>query len=398
MELLGNIAAAGPDGLLATLKAFQADARPEKIDLGIGVYKDEHGATPVMRAVKQAEERLLRSQSTKAYLGADGDAEFAALVGRLAMGDEGILARSAFVQTPGGTGALRLAAEIVARSASTRRVIIGTPTWINHIPICRSAGLSVVEVPVFDVATQQLDVSALLAAIGGAGAGDAILLQICCNNPHGSDPAPEQWQAIARQAADRGVLPILDLAYQGLGDGLEADSVPLRIMLSAVPEALVAISCSKNFGLYRERTGVLGLVGREAGRVAGARALALGTARTSWSMPPDHGAAIVRTILQDEALASTWGQELDGMRLRLETIRAGLSASLGRVATELSAIARQKGMFALLPLTPASIARLRERDGIYAAPDGRINIAGLTLASVDRAATALARELDRSMR
>ncbi|MEG3159390.1 aromatic amino acid transaminase [Sphingomonas sp. LB2R24] len=393
MTLLDNLPVIGADGPLAATKAFEADLRPFKADLGIGVYKDEAGATPVMRAVKAAEARLVRDQRSKSYLGLDGDQQFADEVGKLAISRSDLLERSTFMQTPGGTGALRLAMELIAARSPTRRIIVGVPGWVNYGPICREVGLDVVGVDTFDLASQRFESEGLLAAIETAKPGDAVLLQVSCHNPHGADPTPAQWHAIATAVAERGVLPVLDMAYQGFGSSLEDDARPIEWMLERSPEALIAVTCSKNFSLYRERTGALGIVGEQRSHVMGARSLALSKARICWSMPPDHGAAVVRTILQDDLLRTDWGLELEWMRQRVNDMRAALSARLDASRYDFST---HKGMFALLPLKRPSIERLRVEDGIYVSPDGRINVAGLNGENAARVLDALIREIGKS--
>ena len=282
------------------------------------------------------------------------------------------------VQTPGGTGALRLAAELIARAAPDATVWIGTPTWPNHAPIFQAAGLAVRPHAYFDDKRQAVDFDAMLASLDGMKAGDVLLLHGCCHNPTGAGFAPGEWAALTALIVRRGVMPVVDLAYQGLGDGLDADAAGMRAMLADVPEALVAYSCNKNFALYRERVGALWVLSSRPADVADVRSNMLVLARSLWSMPPDHGAAVVRLILEDPALTALWTDELDRMRARLLDVRDRLS----RGHPLLAPVRHGRGLFALLPLDPAAIATLRQDHAIYMAGSGRINIAGLTQANV----------------
>jgi aromatic-amino-acid transaminase len=377
------------DSLLRLIGAFRADPRAHKIDLGVGVFRDDSGHTPVMTAIKQAEMRLIATQDSKAYLGPEGDKGFVALLEPLVFGDDMPADRRCGLQTPGGTGALRLGAELLAR-AGVRRILIGQPSWANHAPVFAAAGIVVVPHAMFDMDRQAIDLPALRAAIGRAEAGDAILLHGCCHNPTGIDPAPDDWQAIAAAIADSRLLPFIDLAYQGLGDTMASDAAGMRAVVAAVPFALVAYSCDKNFGLYRERTGALWATvpDGDAREVVLSNLLAL--ARANWSMPPDHGAATVRIVLDDERLAADWRRELDALRGRLQRLRADL-AGLGQAGSiDLAPLARGKGMFATLPLSPTQIEWLRATHGIYMAGSGRINIAGFAPGDVARFGEALA--------
>lgn len=386
----GELAAQPADALLGLIALHRADKRPQKIDLGVGVFRDDAGVTPVLRTVKAAEAILLETQMTKAYLGAEGDAAYTALLGGVLFGDRPADERLHGVQTPGGTGALRLGAELVARAGRTAQVWIGTPTWPNHAPIFAEAGLSIRSHRFYDAATGRVDFDAMLADLAEARAGDILLLHGCCHNPTGADLTAAQWSAIANLCESRGLIPFIDLAYQGLGDGLAQDAAATRMMFAALPTALVAYSCDKNFGLYRERVGAFWVLSANGAIAERVRTNMLSLARSLWSMPPDHGAAIVRTILQDAALHSDWQHELDAMRVRLNGLRTALAATHPRLAV----IADQRGMFAMLPLPPAAVATLREEHGIYMAGNGRINIAGLRGDTVPSFAHALRPHLD----
>ena len=370
------------DPLLALIGLYKADARPGKVDLGVGVYRDEQGATPIFRAVKAAERRLVEGQTTKTYVGPEGDPVFLERLWDLTTGPAGRDLATAAVQTPGGSGAVRLAADLMARMG-VRKIWLGLPTWPNHQAIFKAAGLEVVTYPFFDVPSQTVLFDGMMDALKGAKAGEAVLLHASCHNPTGGVLAPEQWATVSALIASSGLLPLVDSAYQGFGKGLEADSAGLRTLLGAVPEALVAVSCSKNFGLYRERTGAIYAIAATKDAALSVRTNLAGLARTSYSMPPDHGAAIVSMILGDPALKADWTAELETMRMRVATIRQRLAAGLARRWQVLTAIAEQEGMFSLLPLEEADVMRLRADQAIYMPGSGRINIAGLKSAEVD---------------
>lgn len=378
------------DPLLQIIGAFRADPRADKIDLGVGVFRDPQGATPVMRAIKVAERRLVETQPSKSYLGSEGDTGFVAALASRVIGGTVAPDRVQGVQTPGGTGALRLGAELLAR-AGVPRIWIAAPSWANHAPIFAQTGVAPQLVPAFDIAAQRFDADAFVGALAAASAGDAVLLHGCCHNPTGIDPTAEEWTAIAATVAERGLVPFIDLAYQGLGDGFDADAAGARAVLAAVPWALLAYSCDKNFALYRERTGALYAVGPDATQSATLQSNLLALARTNWSMPPDHGAAAVRLVLEDAALATDWAAELESMRRRLVTVRTGLAA-LGRIGTlDLAPLAAGKGLFATLPVSPTQVGWLRETHAIYMAGSGRINVAGFTSdAAIERFGAALA--------
>ena len=379
------------DSLLALIALAEADPRPGKMDVGVGVYRDAAGNTPILQAVKAAERRLLETQRTKTYLGSQGDARFVELVkavvfGEAAAADE----RIAGVQTPGGCGALRLGAELIARADRRARILVGQPTWPNHGPLIGCAGIEMADHPYYAKESRAICFDEMMAALGRARAGDLVLLHGCCHNPTGADLDPDQWRAVAEIVAERGLVPYVDLAYQGLGNGLEADAAGTRLVVEAADQALVAQSCDKNFGLYRERTGALfvkAASARQAGIVLGNL---MSLARTMWSMPPDHGAAIVRVILDDAELRAGWRRELDSMGERIRSLRARLAAFDPRLAY----IDGQKGMFSMLPLSPEAVLELRESHGIYMAGSGRFNVVGLSDESVDRFAAAVVEKMD----
>jgi aromatic-amino-acid transaminase len=379
-----------PDSLLALIGLYRADSRPQKLDLGVGVYRDATGATPVMRAVKAAEAALVRDQPTKAYIGPEGDQRYTDLLAQIVLGPALAASdRITGVQTPGGTGALRLGADLLAVSGMKGRVWIGTPTWPNHAPIFAAAGLTVAPHAYYNNATASLDFAAMMADLAAATAGDVLLLHGCCHNPTGIGYSPTEWRTLAEMCAARGILPFIDLAYQGLGDGLEADAAGLRLIIDTVPEALVAYSCDKNFGLYRERVGALWALSTTQRASEAVRGNLLVLARSLWSMPPDHGAAVVRIILENPDLAAIWHTELDEMRVRICDLRTDLAAAEPRLAP----LARQRGLFAMLPIDRAAVASLRTENSIYMADSGRINIAGLRLETIPAFVEALSRFL-----
>jgi aromatic-amino-acid transaminase len=375
------------DAMLTLLRQLRSDPRDGKIDLGIGVYGDGKGRTPVMQAVRQAERIVAEAQTTKAYVAAEGDARFVSLLAPIVLdasraADE----RYCGMQTPGGTGALRLAAELIAHANPDARIWVGTPTWVNHYGLMRAAGLHVLEHPFFDQATQTVLFDEMMSALEAARAGDVLLLHACCHNPTGAGFTTDQWRVIADLCARKGLLPLVDIAYQGLGHGLEEDATDMRALLDIVPEALITASCSKNFGLYRERLGALWIKGSNAQAALRARATCMKVGRSMWSMPPDHGASVVRTILESHELTASWQAELTTMRARLNAMRA----ELARAVPQLASVAQQTGMFALLPLSREAVTELRTQHGIYMIENGRMNIAGLTSENLPRFAAALA--------
>ncbi|MGG6897027.1 amino acid aminotransferase [Rhizobium sp. BR 315] len=362
------------DSLLALIKAFHADPRQTKIDLGVGVYRDQQGKTPVMRAVKKAEKFLLETQDSKRYLGPEGDLTFVSLLKPIIFGaTNNLLDRIVGIQTPGGSGALRLGAELIAAANPNTQVWLGTPSWPNHAPIFGSARLDVKDYRFVDLATQKIDFDRVVEALSLANAGDIVLLHGCCHNPTGIDFTTEQWNQITALLVERALIPFIDLAYQGLGDGLEQDAEPTRLVLSAVDEAMVAYSCDKNFGLYRERVGALYLVSRNSRERQIAESNLASLARVNWSMPPDHGAAIVRAVLESAELTEVWKVELQEMCSRVNGNRAALAAA----HPDLAFIAKQRGLFSNLAISKETAAALRLKHGIYMADSGRVNLAGM---------------------
>ena len=387
--MLDKLEPQAPDALLALIKLHADDERADKIDLGVGVYRTGQGDTPVFAAIKQAEARLVEEQDSKSYLGPEGDMGFVHALMPYAFGTDGTMAgRLEGMQTPGGTGAVRLAVAVAQRAGVTR-VHLGVPSWPNHAQILGDVG---VETATFDHANADgtANVEAALATIRGAQPGEAVLLHGCCHNPTGIDYSPEEWDAIADAFANGAALPILDLAYQGLGHGMDEDAYGLRRVLGAVPEALIAYSCDKNFGMYRDRVGALYVLAREVGQLSAIQSNLNALARAAWSMPPDHGGAAVRLVLRDSDLTALWLDELETMRARMRQVRETLAKAGAAGAVDLTPLAHQNGLFSMLPLTKEQVERLRTEHAIYMAGSGRINVAGLHQGNIGKFVEALA--------
>lgn len=388
--MLNDLKQQPADALLALIKLHNNDPRADKIDLGVGVYKTADGDTPVFGAIKAAEAKLVAEQGSKAYLGPEGDMGFVEKLMPYIFGSANptMDGRIEGMQTPGGTGSLRLALAMVKR-AGYSRVIVGKPSWPNHNQICADLGLDVLEFN-HAAADGSTDMAALRAALASAQAGDAILLHGCCHNPTGIDYTNAEWDEIAGLVLDSKVLPILDLAYQGLGHGMEEDAYGLRRVLAAVPEALICYSCDKNFGLYRDRVGALYAMVADVADLTAVMSNGHSLARANWSQPPDHGAAAVRLILEDEALTAQWLGELDQMRDRMRQVRARLAAAGKTGGVDLTAVGDQNGLFSIIPFTPEQVQEMRSKHGIYFAGSGRINVAGLTMGNIDQFIAAVA--------
>lgn len=389
--MLTNLAQQPADALLALIKLHNADSRSDKIDLGVGVYKTADGRTPVFAAIKAAEAKLAAEQDSKAYLGPEGDMGFVEALKPYIFGKDSApvaAGRIDGMQAPGGTGALRLAFAI-AKRAQVKRFWMGGPSWPNHAQILADLGM---ELKTFNHATKAgvTDMAALREAVAQAEPGDAFLLHGCCHNPTGIDYTPAEWDEIAGLLASAKVLPVLDLAYQGLGEGMEADAYGVRRVLAAVPEAILAYSCDKNFGLYRDRVGALYLMMASADQLPAAMSNGHALARASWSQPPDHGAAAVRLVLEDAALTKQWLAELDEMRDRMRQMRDKL-AGAGKVGgVDLTPVGAQNGLFSIIPFTPEQVQAMRDKHGVYFAGSGRINVAGLTAGNIDKFIAAVA--------
>jgi aspartate aminotransferase len=374
-----NLSKAPGDKILALMGEYAADARPTKIDLGVGVYKDEKGVTPVMTSVRKAEERILSNEKTKTYLGIAGNKGYGAAVLDLVLADSIDRSRVRIAQAPGGTGSLWVLMQLINRARPGATVYVSDPTWANHNPIAINSGLKVATYPYFDAATRGVKFDEMLAAIDKLGAGDVVLLHGCCHNPTGANLNNEQWDQVAASLLRTGALPFIDLAYLGFGDGIEADAYGTRKILSTVPEAVIAFSGSKNFGLYRERVGAAILVARTAEEADVTNSQLLNIIRGAYSQPPDHGAEIIRTILQDADLRAEWEEELAIMRNRMISLREKLSAAIRERSnsTDFDFVAGHRGMFSLLGLSVEAVDHLKAGNGVYMTSDSRINVAGI---------------------
>lgn len=374
------------DKILILMQMYRDDPRDAKIDLGVGVYKDATGLTPVMRAVKAAERRLWEVETTKTYTGLAGDPAFNTAMVRLILGRDVPAAAAA---TPGGTGAIRQGFELIRLAAPGATVWLSNPTWPNHPSILRYLGMKTAEYRYFDARTGDLDRAGMLEDLRRVAPGDVVLLHGCCHNPTGANPDAELWARIADLLLARGAVPFIDLAYQGYGDGLEADAAATRMIAARCPEVLIAASCSKNFGIYRERTGVLIALGGDVAVTQGNLAF---LNRQNYSFPPDHGARLVTMILADDTLRADWMAELEEVRQHMLTLRQSLADALRRATNSdrFDFVSTHRGMFSRLGLTEDQVNRLRAENGIYMVGDSRINIAGLNMATIPVLAAAIA--------
>ncbi|MFB4356054.1 amino acid aminotransferase [Pantoea sp. BS_4] len=378
-----SISAAPADPILGLADLFRADDRPNKINLGIGVYKDETGKTPVLTSVKKAEQYLLENETSKNYLSIDGLPDFAHCTQELLFGKGNALISAGRVrsaQTPGGTGALRVAADFLATQTSVKRVWVSNPSWPNHKNVFNAAGLEVCEYSYYDAVNHTLDFDSMLASLKEVKAGDVVLFHGCCHNPTGIDPTAEQWQQLAALSKANDWLPLFDFAYQGFARGLEEDAAGLRLFAASHQELIVASSYSKNFGLYNERVGAITLVASDAATADTAFSQVKYTIRANYSNPPSHGAAVVATILGNDALRTIWQQELSDMRQRIQRMRQLFVNTLAEKGAQqdFSFIIKQNGMFSFSGLTKDQVIRLREEFGVYAVNSGRVNVAGMT--------------------
>ncbi len=389
--------ALSPDPILGLMAAYREDPRENKIDLGVGVYRDEAGNTPIMKSVSAAEQRRFEAETTKAYIGPPGTPEFNVVARQLMFGPAHAVLqdkRVAGVQTPGGCGALRVGAELIKRARPETTVWVSNPTWANHVPLLGNAGLAIREYAYYDKTTRSLDADGMLAALGEVPRGDIVLLHGCCHNPSGVDLKTEHWHAVAELANRQGFTPFIDLAYQGLGDGLEEDAEGVRIMADACPELIVASSYSKNFGLYRERVGALQIVSPDTRQTGIVQSQLGSVVRGIYSMPPAHGAAIVEIIRNDEALNAAWVEELTGMRERINGLRDLLARRLGeRTGQDFGFIREQRGMFSFLGISAEQVAQLRDEYAIYMVDSSRINVAGVNGANIDHFVDSMGRVL-----
>ncbi|WOD08618.1 amino acid aminotransferase [Marinomonas sp. GJ51-6] len=381
------------DPILSLSIACQLDTRANKLDLGVGVYRNEQGVTPVLETVKTAEQRLLDMQETKAYVGLAGCERFNRAMMTLLMGDNSSRSRAVAVQTPGASGALRMLADVIAMANPLAKVWMSDLSYANHAPIMKTAGLEVAYFPYFDPETKLVNEPAMLDTLATLGKNDVVLLHGCCHNPTGADLSYNAWQAITDLANQQGFLPFIDMAYQGFGDGMEEDAAGFRYLAERVPAYLVASSCSKNFGLYRERTGLAVVVADTLAKSESIKSRIMECARSTYTMPPDHGAAIVRIILEDEALKNAWLAEVTAMRQRIQGVRSSLADAIrqqtGNQAFDF--IEQHKGMFSVLGTNAEQISRLKEEFGIYLVDGGRMNIAGLGEKDVPYLAESLAK-------
>jgi aromatic-amino-acid transaminase len=368
------------DSLLALIAMCDADPRPEKIDVGVGVFRDAVGNTPILKVMKEAEQRLMDTQVTKAYLGSAGDKRFAELLRPILLGHHAGDDRITGLQTPGGCGALRLGFELIATANPDARVLVGTPTWPNHPPIINSVRLQMVDYPYYERGQGTIRFEDMIAALEDGEPGDVALLHGCCHNPTGADLSEDQWGEVVRVVSERGLTPLIDIAYQGFGRGLDEDAFGVRLMLDACDEVIIAQSCDKNFSVYRDRVGSLWVKSGSRETTKKAMDHVFQRAREMWSMPPDHGAAAVHIILEDEELRARWLVELTAMRDRINAVRQRIAASDPR----LSFIGRQFGMFSMLPLSKEQVLKLRSDDAIYMADSGRFNVVGLGDDQIDR--------------
>jgi aromatic-amino-acid transaminase len=378
------------DSLIALIGMVDADPRPEKIDVGVGVFRDGAGNTPILKVIKEAEQRLVDTQVTKAYLGSAGDKRFAELLRPILLGPHAGDERIAGLQTPGGCGALRLGFELIAQANPDARVFVGTPTWPNHPPIIRSVGLAQVDYPFYERGQGVIRFEDMIAALKGGEPGDIALLHGCCHNPTGADLDEGQWHAVANVVAERGLVPLIDIAYQGFGRGLDEDAFGVRLMLDKCEEVVVAQSCDKNFSVYRDRVGSVWIKTASVDASANAMSHLFKIAREMWSMPPDHGAAAVHIVLEDPQLRERWLGELTAMRDRINSVRQRIAAADPR----LTFIGRQFGMFSMLPLSKEQVLKLRVENAIYMADSGRFNVVGLSDDQIDRFTAAVVGALD----
>jgi aspartate aminotransferase len=385
------------DPILGLSVKFKADNNPLKIDLGAGIYKDAAGNTPVLDCVKTAERFRTEGESSKAYLGSAGSALFNEKMTALILGDSDLVGQNRIrtISTPGGTGALRIAGEFIGRCTPGATIWVSNPTWANHQGVFEAAGLTVKTYPYYDYENKCLDFAAMTEALEQIPSDDAVLLHACCHNPSGMDLNPEQWQQVAQITRDRGFMPVVDMAYQGFGEGIDADAFGLRLMAATVKEMIICSSCSKNFGLYRERIGACSIIGSSPAAADIINSVLLSVARVNYSMPPAHGAAIVETILSSGELTTQWHGELDDMRNRINAMRQLLVDNLlaQGVNRDFSFITRQQGMFSFLGIDPAQVQRLQDEASIYIVGSSRISLAAISTDNVEYLAKSIAKVL-----
>ncbi|MGR3970123.1 amino acid aminotransferase [Shewanella sp. 1180_01] len=396
--IFSQVLLAPADPILGLTDTFKADPRQDKVNLGVGIYKDEAGQTPVLASVKKAEAILLEQEKTKNYLGIEGVQAYNHVVQTLLFGEGSELitsGRAATAQAPGGTGALRIAAEFLLRNTDSHTIWVSNPTWANHQNIFETAGLAVKEYGYYKAEAHDIDFDTMMTDLSHANAGDVVLLHGCCHNPTGIDLTLAQWERVAQLCADKKLVPLFDFAYQGFGAGIEEDAAGLRLVASKVPELLVANSFSKNFGLYNERIGAVTVVAEDADAAVRAFSQVKRTIRANYSNPPAHGALIVSTILNDAALKAMWVQEVKEMRERIAEMRTLFVDSLKAegVTQDFSFISRQNGMFSFSGLNKAQVARLKDEFGVYIVGSGRISVAGMTKTNMPVICKAIAQVL-----
>jgi aspartate aminotransferase/aromatic-amino-acid transaminase len=381
------------DKIFVLMAEYAADPRSNKIDLGVGVYKDPKNNTPIMSAVKKAEQLLLDRASTKTYKGVVGNKEFSQAIVELTLAGAVDAARIRTVNGAGGTGALMILLQVLGRARPKGRIFISDPTWPNHIPLAENANLTVHYYPYFDAATRSVDFDGMMRVIDGLGADDIVLLHGCCHNPTGANLTPAQWDAVVASLKRTGAFPLVDLAYLGFGDGIDEDAYGVRKVASELPESMIAFSASKNFGLYRERAGVCIAIARDAATADVVSSQMQNVIRGTISQTPDHGAEVVRTILEDKALRAEWAAELKDMRERMKRLRVKLAEAIRRKSnsTDFDFIAEHSGMFSLLGLAPEVVQKLKTEDAVYMINDSRINVAGIPEDRVDELADYLIR-------
>ena len=380
------------DKILALMQTFRDDPRADKIDLGVGVYKNADGITPVMRAIKTAEHQLWEEQQSKSYVGLLGDPAFSDAMATLVLGDAVPRASVAAAATPGGTGAVRQAFEMVRYANPDVRVFVSDPTWPNHLSILNYLGIATVPYRYFDSESGGIDFGGMMEDLKGLRTGDVVLLHGCCHNPTGANLNPVEWQAVIALMQEKGALPMIDIAYQGFGDGVEQDAAATRAVAEAMPECLIAASCSKNFGIYRERTGILMAVSQDSSQTGLARDTLAYLNRQNYSFPPDHGARLVTMILNDDVLRADWMSEQEDMRLGMLSLRQQLADDLQRLtgSDRFGFLAQHRGMFSRLGISPEKVEELRRDHGVYMVGDSRMNIAGLNAKTVPALAKAIA--------
>jgi aspartate/tyrosine/aromatic aminotransferase len=380
------------DAILGLIAEHGSDQRPEKIDLGVGVYRNAAGVTPVLDVVKTAEQQLVETQTSKAYIGTAGAASFNTVMQALTFGASAPDDRLMTIQTPGGSGSLRVAASLILRARTDVSVWVSEPTWANHVPLLGGAGLNLKPYPYYDRQDHSIRVDDMLAALREAPTGDIVLLHACCHNPSGLDPSGDDWRAITDIVVERGLVPFVDMAYQGFSEDLDSDAFAIRHMADRVPEMIVSTSCSKNFGLYRDRVGTLSILAADSAARDIVYSQVNNAVRTIYSVPPDHGAAVVSLILHDDELRAAWEVELNAMRDRLRDMRTLLHGALQDTAPDhdFSHLVRATGMFCFLGVTADQVARLKQEYGIYMVDSSRINIAGVTTSNADYLAASIA--------